>query len=98
MAIQEYSSERNIKIMKTLYQGIPDDKKREVYCKLYEIYHKSSTNFRFRMAHRQPAYALAIKEVGFTLKQLNEIENYDGTESTCKMMREMIDIVREYWK
>jgi len=98
MAIEKFSSERNIKIVGTIYRGISDELKREVYCKLFEIYHKSTTNFRFRMAHRQPEFARAIKEVGFSLKQLNEIESFDGTESTCQMMREMIDIIREHWK
>lgn len=95
--IQKFASERNIKIIATLYSGLTDEQKKEAFAPLYEAYHRSSNNFRFRMPHLNSKYHAAIKERGFTIEELNQIEAYDGTESTLKMMREMIDVVKEYW-
>ena len=97
MAIEKYSSERNIKIVATLYRGISEEQKHEVFCQLYEIYHSHSSNFRFRVPQSHFKLCEKIKTVGFTLTELNQIEAYEGTKETCEMMRQMIDVVRGYW-
>lgn len=96
--IEKFASKRNIQIINSLYRGISDEYKQEIFCQLYEIYHTHSSNFRFRMPQQHLKFHLAIKDRGFTLKELNEIEAYDGTESTCRMMRQMIDVVTFYWE
>lgn len=95
--IEKYSSEKNIKIIGTVYRGISKEFHQDIFCQLYEIYHKYSTNFRFRMPHLNAKYHTSLKSDGFTLKQLNEIEAYDGTESTLQMVREMVDVIKTYW-
>ena len=95
--IEKFSSERNIKIMGTLYAGVDDYLKKQHFRELYEVYHQFTDNLRFKAPDISTKIVISLTDVGLSLKELNQIEAYIGTEDTLRMMSLMIEIVKRTW-